>query len=141
MKNKYATGVLVCTIIAIIIFVAPLVFALPAVKTLKEISFYSAYDISQEAIDSAINLVATIIVMLLIVGIFAVISGFLLSLKGKWGVGCIVFAFILAALEGYSFLSSLGGNSSGLLLPMGNTINFVVMGIMAIKCRNESMYI
>ena len=140
VTSKYAKGVLITTIIAIIIFAIPNLFAIPTALAAGEVAGGIVDPEYAGAVDAAINLVVFILVIILIVGAFAIIAGFLLALKGKWCLGCIVLSIIIAAYEFFALISTMSGDdpsAGAVLLAVANTANFTVMAVMAIKMKPE----
>ena len=128
-KSIWSTIILVCTIVTLILLVASIVataVGLPAV--LEEAK---AAAIAQGVTPEEANLAATIAVGIVVVvlvfssliDIFKIIGGFLFSLKGRWGVFCIVVA-ILSILSGVWGLVNNITNKAG-----GLTIAFTAIGL------------
>ena len=141
ISSKYSKVILITTIIAIIIFAIPNFLAIPTLITAGNIAAEGQSAATAEVVNSVVDLMVFIMVILLIVGIFAIISGFLLSLKEKWCMGCIVLSIILATYEVIAFFSSLkGGEPATLLLALANAADFIVMAVMAIKLRGFLCY-
>ena len=138
VTSKFAKGVLITTIIAIIIFGIPNLIAIPTTIAAGEVAGGIAGPEYAGAVDAAIDLIIFILVLLLIAGVFTIIAGFLLSLKGKWCLGCIVLSIVLGAYEVIAFFSSLGDGSTGaVLLALANAANIIVMAVMAIKMKSD----
>ncbi len=139
ITSKYAKGVLITTIIAIVLFAIPTLISIPTMFLARDVAKDIAGSGYGDVVDAVVDFVVFILVALLIVGVFAIISGFMLSLKGKWCLGCIVLSIILAAYEVIGLFSSFGDNGSvgAVLLALANGANFTVMAVMAIKAKSE----
>ena len=131
MKSGYSIGVFACSIIAIIIFAIPLLIAIRALATAGEIVASLYRDDLYDSIDETINLIIFASVVLLIVGALTIVSGFFLSVKGKWSLGCVVLSSILATIGVISLLQQ---RFDIHILAFLNVINFVAMTVCAIKC-------
>lgn len=83
VTSKFAKGVLITTIIAIIIFGIPNLIAIPTTIAAGEVAGDIAGPEYAGAVGATIDLLVFILVLLLIAGVFTIIAGFLLSLKGK----------------------------------------------------------
>ena len=106
MQNKksiWSTIILVATIISLALLIASIVFTAVGIPTAMEVAKQQAIasGADQQAVELAVGIaVGALIAALVISSIFDVlkiVGGFLFSLKGRWGIFCIVVAILSLA--------------------------------------------
>ena len=121
-KSVWSTLLLIATFLMMasaIISIVTVIVGLPAVmEAAKEIAREEAAamgtSISEEYLDIAMNaaktMAITILVFVLAIAALEIVGGFLFSLKGKWGVFCIVVG-VLGVLGGLGNLFSINAKT------------------------------
>lgn len=112
-KSIWSTIILIATVVSLILLVIALVVLIVGVPATRELVKQAAIEggFSEEEA-AAIGLIATItlIVAFVITSIFdilKIIGGFLFSLKGKWGLFCIVVSILGAIGAVFSLFANI----------------------------------
>lgn len=142
VTSKYARGVLICSIIAIIIFAIPFFLSIPIMIWAKDV-VKESFAGNEDLVDSTVGLIIFIIVVILATGIFSIVSGFLFAKKDKWGMACIVLAIVLAVLCLVGFISCMTDERKSALeivFVLLNIANFTCLSVFSIKHRLNGAY-
>ena len=124
-KSIWSTIILVCTILTLVILVATIVVTTVGIPAALEQAKQAAagQGLSPEEIELAASVAIGAIVVALVLAsileIFEVIGGFLFSLKGRWGIFCIVISILSSVSSLYSVISSITQKSSALTITFG----------------------
>ena len=138
-KSVWAIIILVATIISLIALVASIVVLAVGLPTTIAAARQAAIDqgTPQAEIDLAVSIaIGAIIAAFVIASIFSIlkiIGGFMFSLKGRWGIFCIVVS-ILSAVSGiYSVVSDISNKSSALTITI-SIISLLVDILLVVAC-------
>ena len=142
-KNKmsiWAVIILIATILSLIVLVSSIVLAVAGIPTAMEAAKQEASTvegISEADINLAVGIaVGAIIVALVFVSIFDVlkiIGGFMFSLKGRWGIFCIVVS-ILSLIGSIWSLSSNISNHGAIGTIATSIIGLLLDLLLVIAC-------
>ena len=116
-KSVWSVIILVATIISLVLLIVNVTVtatSIPAVATtVKQAA--AQQGLSQAETELLVGTMIGSVVAGLIIGsaidILRIIGGFLFSLKGRWGVFCIVMSIISGAFSVYTFISALVNKS------------------------------
>ncbi|MBQ7250775.1 MAG: hypothetical protein IJS37_05465 [Bacilli bacterium] len=141
-KNKmsgWAIAILVLTIISAVLLVMGIIafaVALPEVKAVAEQAAHDKGLVGQDfdlAVAVALAAVIAAFVVSIVFEVFQVIGGFLFSLKGRWGVFCIVVSILSAATNTWELISAIS-NRSGALTIVTSVIALLVSAFLVVAC-------
>lgn len=141
-QNKlsvWAMIILVVTIISLILLVFSIVSTAVAMPTVMAAAKQAAEaeGAGEEAITLAVNIaMGAVIAAVVISSIFSVlqiIGGFLFSLKGKWGVFCIVVAILGLAAAIFDLVNDISKKSGALAISVAS-ITIAVNALMVVAC-------
>ena len=138
-KSVWSTIILVCTIITLILLVASIVVTSLGAPAIADAAKKAAVD--QGLTPSEADLAATVAVgaiyAALVVGaifdVFRIVGGFLFSLKGRWGIFCIVVSIISIASGVWSLVSDFTNHAavSSIII---NVVGLLVAVLYCIAC-------
>lgn len=146
MQNKksiWSTLLLVATFLmlaSVVVAIITVIAVLPqTMEAAKEIARQEAaaqgYSVSEEVLDLAMNVAKTaVIVSLVFVVIISgleILGGFLFSLKGKWGIFCIVVG-VLGVLGGIGNLMGITATTQAATI-ISDVISFLVSGLFCVS--------
>ena len=100
--------ILVATIISLVLLVVSVIVFAVGVPALKDAAYQASIDAGATAeeatlaVSLAIGVAIGAMVFASIFEVFKIIGGFMFSLKGRWGIFCIVVAIISAVSNGAS---------------------------------------
>lgn len=143
MQNKksiWSIIILVCTVLTLILLVASIVtyaISIPVVSQAAKEAAQSQGDLSPAEIDMVVGVavggVIAALVLASIFDVFKIIGGFLFSLKGKWGIFCIVVA-ILGIISGvWGLISSITNKAGGATIAI-DAVSLVVSVLFCVAC-------
>lgn len=145
MQNKksiWSTLLLVATFLmlaSVVVAIITVIAVLPqTMEAAKEIARQEAaaqgVSVSEEVLDLAMNVAKTaVIVSLVFVVIISgleILGGFLFSLKGKWGIFCIVIG-VLGVLGGIGNLMGITATTQAATI-ISDVISFLVSGLFCV---------
>ena len=145
MQNKksiWSTLLLIATFLmlaSVVVSIITVIAVLPqTMEAAKEIARQEAaaqgYSVSEEVLDLAMSVAKTaVIVSLVFVIIIAgleILGGFLFSLKGKWGIFCIVVG-VLGVLGGIGNLMGITASTQAATI-ISDVISFLVSGLFCV---------
>ncbi|MBO6286495.1 MAG: hypothetical protein J6O18_09340 [Bacilli bacterium] len=142
MKNKtsvWSIIILIASIISLILLVSEIIVVTVGMPAVQEAARQAAADqgLTQQEIDLAVSVAVGAVIGGLVAGcifdVFKIIGGFLFSLKGRWGVFCIVVA-ILGAIG--SVVSLINGitNKAGAGTIVTNVISIAIDVLLIVAC-------
>ncbi len=149
MKNKmsiWAVIILIATIISLVLLVTEIVFTAIGIPAATEAAKQAAEQEAggdQAAIELAVGIaIGAIIVILVFSSLFDVlkiIGGFLFSLKGRWGMFCIIVNIISLAFGLYNFINDLtkGANAANIVTHVLGLAISVLLVVACFKHRAE----
>ena len=147
-KNKMANNnkmsiwaviILVATIISLALLITSVVVTCVGIPAVTAAARQSAIDqgVPEAEIQLVISLaVGAVIVALVFASIFDVlkiIGGFMFSLKGRWGVFCIVVAILSAVGAVWTMISNIS-NKAGAVTIVVDVITLVVNVVLVVAC-------
>lgn len=141
-QNKlsvWAMIILVVTIISAILLVFSIVSTAIAMPTVMAAAKQAAEaeGAGEEAVKLAVNIaMGAVIAAVVISSIFSVlqiIGGFLFSLKGKWGVFCIVVAILGLAAAIFDLVNDISKKSGAMAISV-SSITIAVNALMVVAC-------
>ena len=141
-KNKmsgWAIVILVLTIISAVLLVMGIIafaVALPEVKAVAEKAARDQGLVGQDfelAVAVALAAVIAAFAVSIVFEIFQIVGGFLFSLKGRWGVFCIVVSILSAATNTWELVSAIS-NRSGALSIVTSVIALLVSAFLVVAC-------
>jgi len=145
-KSVWSLIILICTIVTLVLLVASIVtFAVGFPTVLKEAKEAAiAEGADEEAVAIAVAVVSAVAIAALVISsifdLFKVIGGFLFSLKGRWGVFCIVVA-VLSIISGIwslvNDISNHAGGASIAITAIGLAVS-VLFGVACVKHLQEN---
>ena len=145
MQNKksiWSTLLLVATFLmlaSVVVAIVTVIAVLPqTMEAAKEIARQEAaaqgVSVSEEVLDLAMNVAKTAVVVSLvfvvIISGLEILGGFLFSLKGKWGIFCIVIG-VLGVLGGIGNLMSITATTQAANI-ISDVISFLVSGLFCV---------
>ncbi|MBO7121254.1 MAG: hypothetical protein J6V79_02535 [Bacilli bacterium] len=145
MQNKksiWSTLLLVATFLmlaSVVVAIVTVIAVLPqTMEAAKEIARQEAaaqgVSVSEEVLDLAMNVAKTAVVVSLvfvvIISGLEILGGFLFSLKGKWGIFCIVIG-VLGVLGGIGNLMSITATTQAATI-ISDVISFLVSGLFCV---------
>ena len=145
MQNKksiWSTLLLVATFLmlaSVVVSIITVIVVLPqTLEAAKEVARQEAaaqgYSVTEEVLDLAMSVAKTaVIVSLVFVIIIAgleILGGFLFSLKGKWGIFCIVVG-VLGVLGGIGNLMGITASTQAASI-VSDVISFLVSGLFCV---------
>ena len=141
-QNKlsvWAMIILVVTIISAILLVFSIVSTAIAMPTVMAAAKQAAEaeGAGEEAVKLAVNIamgaVIAAVVISSIFSILQIIGGFLFSLKGKWGVFCIVVAILGLAAAIFDLVNDITKKSGAMAISV-SSITIAVNALMVVAC-------
>lgn len=142
-KNKmsiWAVIILIATILSLIVLVSSVVLAVTGIPAAIEAAKQEASTvegISEADINLAVGIaVGAIIVALVFVSIFDVlkiIGGFMFSLKGRWGIFCIIVSIISVVFGVWGVIGDIS-NNVGVASIVTGSIGLAVSVLLLIAC-------
>lgn len=145
MQNKksiWSTLLLVATFLmlaSVVVAIVTVIAVLPqTMEAAKEIARQEAaaqgVSVSEEVLDLAMSVAKTAVVVSLvfvvIISGLEILGGFLFSLKGKWGIFCIVIG-VLGVLGGIGNLMSITATTQAATI-ISDVISFLVSGLFCV---------
>lgn len=141
-QNKlsvWAIIILVVTVISLILLVFSIVSTAIAMPTVMAAAKQAAEaeGAGEEAVKLAMNIaMGAVIAAVVISSIFSVlqiIGGFLFSLKGKWGVFCIVVAILGLAAAIFDLVNDISKKAGAMSISV-SSITIAVNALMVVAC-------
>ena len=141
-KNKmsfWAVFILVLTIISTVMFAISVIGFATGIGPAETLARQEAVKqgLSGQDVDLAVALVVGALVAAFaissILDVFQIVGGFLFSLKGRWGIFCIVMAILSAAGNTFELISAIT-NKSGALTIVSASIMLVVSVLLVVAC-------
>ena len=142
MKNKtsvWSIIILIATIISLILLVSEIIILATSMPAVSAAAKQAAIDqgIPQQEIDLVVSIavgaaVGTF-VFASILDILKIIGGFLFSLKGRWGIFCIVMAILGGIGSVYSLINAIV-NKSGTGAIVTNAIGIAIDVLLIVAC-------
>lgn len=137
-KSVWSAIILVTTILTLILLVAQIVSTTISLPVATEAARQAALDGGASPTDA--DLVATIAISAVIgaltVGsvfdVLRIVGGFLFSLKGRWGIFCIVVAIISVATGVWGLISTL--TAAGGVKPVSLVLDILSLGVAVLFC-------
>ena len=118
-KSVWSLIILICTIVTLVLLVSSIVVtvvglpaALEAAKQTASESGASQADI-EIAVAIALGTVIAVLVIASIFDVFKIIGGLLFSLKGKWGIFCIVVAILSIVAGAWDLINDITNHAGG----------------------------
>ena len=145
MQNKksiWSTLLLVATFLmlaSVVVAIVTVIAVLPqTMEAAKEIARQEAaaqgVSVSEEVLDLAMSVAKTAViaslVFVVIISGLEILGGFLFSLKGKWGIFCIVIG-VLGVLGGIGNLMSITATTQAATI-ISDVISFLVSGLFCV---------
>lgn len=138
-KSIWSVIILIASIISLVLFVSALVILIVGVPATRNIAYQAAIDAGETedvANVIAITAMVTVIVVFAISSVFDVlkiIGGFLFSLKGKWGIFCIVVSIIGAVGSVVGLVNAIR-NHSGAGTIVIDSLTLAVDALLVVAC-------
>ena len=131
--------ILVATIISLVLLVVSIAVFAVGVPALKDAAYQGAIDsgaTAEEAtviVSLALGLAIGVLVFASIFEVFKIIGGFMFSIKGRWGIFCIVVAIISAVSALFSLINGATKNPSvaGIVT---NAITLAIDVLLVVAC-------
>lgn len=145
MQNKksiWSTLLLVATVlmlVSVVVSIVTVMAVLPqTMEAAKEVARQEAaaqgVTVSEEVLEMAMNIaktaVITSLVFVVIIAGLEALGGFLFSLKGKWGIFCIVVG-VLGVLGGIGNLMSITASTQAATI-ISDVVSFLVSGLFCV---------
>lgn len=129
--------ILVVTVISLILLVFSIVSTALAMPTVMAAARQAAAGEEEAAVNLAVNIaMGAVIAAVVISSIFSVlqiIGGFLFSLKGKWGVFCIVVAILGLAAAIFDLVNDISKKAGAMSIAV-SSITIAVNALMVVAC-------
>ena len=118
MKNKKSAwsniilAISIIIVISIVVSLVSLMVQLPAAREVAEAEVARQglpEATAQAVVDMAVSTVVAGVVLGVTFKVFEAIGGFLFSLKGKWGMFCVVVSIIIVVINSINLLGIFGG--------------------------------
>lgn len=141
-KNKmsiWAVIILVATIISLVLLVTSIVLTTIGIPGVMETAKQAALDegvTADEANILAVAAIGVIIAALVFSSIFdilKIIGGFMFSLKGRWGIFCIIVSLISLATGVWSLISNIS-NKVGVGTIITDSISVALSLLIVVAC-------
>ena len=142
MKNKLSVWsliILITTIASLILLATSIILSAVGIPTVMAFAKQTAIDqgLPEADVALAVNIAVIILIVTLVLAsifdILKVIGGFMFSLKGKWGMFCIVMAIISVISTVLSLISDIK-NRAGTGDIVVNVVSIVVSLIYCYAC-------
>ena len=142
MKNKLSVWsliILITTIASLILLAISIILSAVGIPTVMAVAKQTAIDqgLPEADVTLAVNIAVIILIVTLVLAsifdILKVIGGFMFSLKGKWGMFCIVMAIISVVSTVLSLISDIR-NRAGIGDIIVNVVSIVVSLIYCYAC-------
>ena len=138
-KSVWSLIILICTIATLVILVGTIIVTSVGLPAVLEAAKQAA--IAEGASASDADLVAGVVggvaIAVLVISsifyLFEILGGFLFSLKGRWGIFCIVIAIISLAFAVYSLINGITNNSGAGTIVI-NAISLAVNLLFVVAC-------
>jgi len=131
--------ILVATIISLVLLVVSISVFAVGVPALKDAAYQASIDAGATAeeatvaVSLAIGLAIGAMVFASIFEVFKIIGGFMFSLKGRWGVFCIVVAIISAVSTLFTLINGVSKNPNvGSIVT--NVITLAIDVLLVVAC-------
>ena len=131
--------ILITTVASLILLATSIILSVVGIPTIMAITKQAAIDqgIPEADIAMVVNIaIITIVVALVIASIFdilKIIGGFLFSLKGRWGIFCIVVAIISVVSTVIGLVNDIKNKAGGGEIAV-NIMSIVVSAIYCFAC-------
>ena len=141
-KNKmsvWAVIILVSTIIALALLIISAVTVIAGIPAATEAAKQAAINAGSTAEEAnlaasiAIGVVIAAFVFASIFDILKIIGGFMFSLRGRWGIFCIVVSIISLALGVWSLASNVS-NKVGIATIISSSMGLAISLLLCIAC-------
>ena len=141
-KNKmslWAVIILVATIISLVLLVTSVVLTAVGIPHAMEVAKQTAIEEGVTADEAnviaglAIGAVIAALVLSSIFDILKIIGGFMFSLKGRWGIFCIIVSIIALAMGVWSLISNIV-NKVGPGTIVSDSISVAISALLVIAC-------
>lgn len=138
-KSVWSVIILVATIISLILLIAQVVTTAVAIPTAVQLVRTEGgkqglpADQIELLVAAAIGSIVAGLVAGSIIEILRIIGGFLFSLKGRWGVFCIVMAIISGAFSVYTLISAITTKSGAGTIVIA-AIDLVICVLLIVAC-------
>ena len=131
--------ILIATIISLVLLVVSISVFAVGVPTLKDAAYQASIDAGATAeeatvaVSLAIGLAIGAMVFASIFEVFKIIGGFMFSIKGRWGIFCIVVAIISAVSTLFTLINGASKNPNvGSIVT--NAITLAVDVLLVVAC-------
>ena len=138
-KSVWSIIILVATIISLIILVASIVVLAVGLPATIAAARQAAIDqgTPQAEVDMVVSLAIGVVIFAFVLAslfsVFKIIGGFMFSLKGRWGIFCIVVS-ILSAVSGiYSLVTDITNKSSAATITI-SIIGLIIDVLLVVAC-------
>lgn len=118
-KSTWSLIILICTIVTLVLLVSSIVTFSIGLPTVLEEAKQAAIAEGANPDDAALaaSIVAGVAIAALAIGaifdVFKIIGGFLFSLKGRWGVFCIVLAVLSIVAGVWNLVNGISNHAGG----------------------------
>ena len=138
-KSVWSIIILVATIISLIILVASIVVLAVGLPATIAAARQAAIDqgTPQADVDMVVSLAIGVVIFAFVLAslfsVFKIIGGFMFSLKGRWGIFCIVVS-ILSAVSGiYSLVTDITNKSRAATITI-SIIGLIIDVLLVVAC-------
>lgn len=140
---KLILAISILMVVSIVVSIVLLAVQLPGIRAVAEEELIRqgvSQDIAKAAVDTAMSSVITGVVLGITFNIFEAIGGFLFSLKGKWGMFCVVVSIIVLVADSIRILTGLvqQGDLTTIILNFLDLILAVLFCVACVKHRKEN---
>ena len=141
-KNKmsiWAVIILVATIISLVLLVTSIVLTTIGIPGVMETAKQAALDEGVTADEAniiavaAIGVIVAALVFSSIFDILKIIGGFMFSLKGRWGIFCIIVSLISLAMGVWSLISNIT-NKVGVATIITDSLSVALSLLIVVAC-------
>ena len=138
-KSVWSLIILVCTVISLVTLVASIIVTVIGLPVALEVAKQAA--IAEGGAEAEVSLAVAIalgvaVAVLIIASLFSIleiIGGFMFSLKGRWGIFCIVIGIITTASSVYSVFNGFVSNA-GVVSIVTSFVSLAVSFLFVVAC-------
>jgi len=137
--SLWAVIILVATIITLVMLVLSIVLTATGVPAALEVAKQAAIDggASQTEADLAASIAVGVIIVALVFGsifdVLKIIGGFMFSLKGRWGMFCIVVSIISVVFDTWGLISDIS-NKAAVANIVTSVVSLLVSMLLCVAC-------
>ena len=138
-KSIWSIIILISTIVSLVLLIAAIVVTAIGIPAALDVAKQAALDtgVTQEEAEIAAGIAIGVIIAALVFSsifdILKIIGGFMFSLKGRWGIFCIIVSILSVIGGGWSLISNIT-NKAGAGTIVVAVLSLVISVVLCVAC-------